>query len=77
VRWLLRDRFPVVDHIARVTAPTIVIYGSTDTTVPPEQSRVVADHAALAVRVVVVDRADHNDPFSAASRQSMPSSTSP
>jgi len=62
VRWLLRDRFRVVDNITRVTAPTIVIYGSADTTVPPEQSRMVADHAALATRVVVVDRADHNDP---------------
>jgi hypothetical protein len=62
VRWLLRDRFRVVDHIARVTAPTIVIYGNADTTVPPEQSRVVAENAALAVRVVVVDRADHNNP---------------
>ena len=51
-----------VDNITRVTAPTIVIYGSADTTVPPEQSRMVADHAALATRVVVVDRADHNDP---------------
>jgi fermentation-respiration switch protein FrsA (DUF1100 family) len=62
VRWLLRDRFRVVDHITRVTTPTIVIYGSADTTVPPAQSRLVADHAALATRVVVVDRADHNYP---------------
>ena len=61
VSWLVRDRFRVVDHVARVTVPTTVIYGTADTIVPPEQSRTVADRAAGPVRVLVAKGADHND----------------
>jgi hypothetical protein len=61
VRLLLRDRFPVSDLIARVTAPTLVVYGTADTIVPPAQSRAVAERAAGPVRVVAVEGADHND----------------
>ena len=60
-RWLVRDHFRVVDHVARVRVPTTVIYGTADTVVPPEQSRTVADRAAGPVRVLVANRADHND----------------
>jgi uncharacterized protein len=62
VRVLLRDRYPVGDNVERVAAPTIVIYGSADATVPPEQSQAVAQRCAGLVNVVVVNRADHNDP---------------
>ena len=61
VRALLRDRYPVADYVARITAPTVVIYGSADTVVPADQSRQVADRAAGLVSVVVVQGADHND----------------
>ena len=61
VRLLARDRFPVRDAIARITAPTLVVYGTADSVVPPAQSRAVADNAAGPVRVVVVEGADHND----------------
>jgi uncharacterized protein len=61
VRLLLRDRFPVADQIARVDAPTVVVYGTADTIVPPAQSQAVADRAARLVDVVTID-ADHNDP---------------
>ncbi|MEU8235270.1 alpha/beta fold hydrolase [Actinoplanes sp. NPDC048967] len=61
VRLLARDRFPVRDHIGGVTAPTLVVYGTADSVVPPAQSRAVADSAAGPVRVVVVEGADHND----------------
>jgi len=61
VRLLLRDRFPVADLIARITAPTLIVYGTADTIVPPAQSRTVAGHAAGEVRVVAVEGADHND----------------
>jgi pimeloyl-ACP methyl ester carboxylesterase len=60
VRLLLRDRFPVVELISRVTAPTVVIYGTEDRVVPPSQSQAVADHAPH-VQTVVVPGADHND----------------
>jgi uncharacterized protein len=61
VRALLRDRYPVVEHVAEVAAPTTVVYGTADTIVPPEQSRTVAAAAAELSRVVAVPGADHND----------------
>jgi fermentation-respiration switch protein FrsA (DUF1100 family) len=62
VRMLLRDRFPVTEHVARLDVPTAVVYGSADSIVPPGQSRAVADAAAGPVRVVEVRGANHNDP---------------
>jgi hypothetical protein len=62
VRRLLKDRFPVVEHIRRVRAPVTVVYGTRDGIVPPEQSRAVAESAGGAARVVAVEGADHNDP---------------
>ena len=62
VRILLRDRFPVTEHVRRLDVPTTVVYGSEDSIVPPAQSRAVADAAAGPVRVVEIRGADHNDP---------------
>jgi len=61
VRALLRDRYPVAEHVARVQVPTTIVYGSRDSIVPPEQSRAVADAAARLHRLVAVPGADHND----------------
>jgi uncharacterized protein len=61
VRALLRDRYPVAEHVARVRVPTTVVYGSRDSIVPPEQSRAVAAAAAGLHRLVEVPGADHND----------------
>lgn len=61
VRLLARDRFPVADLLSGVEAPTVVIYGTADSIVPPAQSRTVAGRAARLVRLVAVDAADHND----------------
>lgn len=61
VRLLLRDRYPVVDQIARVPAPTTVVYGTRDSLVPPEQSRRVAGAAEFPAWTVAVEGADHND----------------
>jgi uncharacterized protein len=61
VRLLLRDRYPVAELIARVPAPTTVVYGAEDTIVPPAQSRQVADAAGQLYRLVEVPGADHND----------------
>jgi len=62
VRTLLRDRFPVLEHLATSDVPVTVIYGDRDSVVPTALSARVADHAlALAERVVLAD-ADHNDP---------------
>ena len=62
VRTLLRDRFPVLEHLVTTDVPVTVIYGDRDSVVPTVLSARVADHApALAERVVLTD-ADHNDP---------------
>lgn len=61
VRLLLRDRFPVTKLIGQVRVPTVVVYGSADTVVPPEQSTAVASAAGGPVRVLEVVGADHND----------------
>lgn len=62
VRELLKDRFPVVEHVRRIPAPTVVIFGTADSVVPADQSRAVADAAAGPVTVVEIRDADHNDP---------------
>jgi uncharacterized protein len=59
---LLRDRYEVAERVGRVRVPTIVVYGTADTVVPPAQSRAVAGAAANLADVVAVDGADHNDP---------------
>jgi pimeloyl-ACP methyl ester carboxylesterase len=58
---LLRDRYPVVEHISRVNVPTTVVYGSGDGIVPPEQSRAVAEAAGGPTTLVEIEGADHND----------------
>jgi pimeloyl-ACP methyl ester carboxylesterase len=61
VRLLLKDRFPVAEQISRITAPTVVIYGTEDSVVPPEQSREVAAQAGGLLDEYAVEGADHND----------------
>jgi fermentation-respiration switch protein FrsA (DUF1100 family) len=61
VRWLLRDRFPLLERIGRVSVPTAVVLGDRDALVPPEQSRAVAAAAGGPVTVTVVAGAGHND----------------
>jgi fermentation-respiration switch protein FrsA (DUF1100 family) len=61
-RWVLRDRYPVAEQIRTVPVSTIVVYGSADTVVAPQQSRAVAAASPRLLRTVVVPGADHNDP---------------
>jgi uncharacterized protein len=60
VRWLLLDKFPVLERVPRAGAPVTVVYGTADSIVPPDQSRAVA--AAAKARIVEVPGAGHNDP---------------
>ncbi len=62
VRTLLRDRYPLAEQLADVSAPVTVVYGSDDSIVPPDQSRAVAEAAPSLHQVVAVAGADHNDP---------------
>jgi len=62
VRLLLRDRFPVLEHVRRSEVPLVVVHGDRDTVVPSEQSAEVARAAPALVEEVVLPGADHNDP---------------
>ena len=62
VRLLLRDRFPVVEHLSSSDVPVTVIYGDHDTVVPSELSERVADAASALAERVVIPGANHNDP---------------
>ncbi|WP_206679985.1 alpha/beta hydrolase [Aeromicrobium phoceense] len=60
VRLLLRDRFPVSEHLADSDVPVTVIYGNRDSIVPTALSEQVADEVpSLFERVELT--ADHND----------------
>jgi pimeloyl-ACP methyl ester carboxylesterase len=61
VGLLLKDRYPVAEQIARVDVPTVVVYGTRDSVVPPEQSHEVATRAPGLIDEYVLDGADHND----------------
>jgi uncharacterized protein len=59
VRTLLRERFPVADHLGAVEVPVLVVAGGSDRIVPTALSRRVADD--LDASYVEVPGADHND----------------
>lgn len=61
VRLLLRDRFPVTDHLATSEVPVTVVYGDRDSVVPTDLSARVADKAPALVERVVIAGAEHND----------------
>jgi len=61
VRALLWDSYPVARQIEEVTAPVSVVYGTTDSVIPPSQSRAVAAAAPVLRQVVPIRGADHND----------------
>ena len=62
VRLLLRDRFPVREHLSSSKVPVTVIYGNRDSVVPSALSEQVADSAGNLFARVVIEGADHNDP---------------
>ena len=61
VRWILRDRYPSIDRIARIGCPVLVVAGSNDTIVPVSQSRRLFEAAREPKRLVIIEGADHND----------------
>ncbi|MGH3736882.1 MAG: alpha/beta hydrolase [Micromonosporaceae bacterium] len=62
VKTLLRDRYPLIDHLASVRVPTVVVYGAADSIIPAGQSRTVAEAAPGPTTTVEIRGADHNDP---------------
>lgn len=64
-RLLLRDRFPVIEHLVESTVPVTVVRGTADSVVPTslsaEVARVARSRGTL-VEEVVLEGVDHNDP---------------
>lgn len=58
---LLRDRYPLIEYLAAVRVPTVVVYGAADSIVPAAQSRTVAEAAPGPATVVEIPGVDHND----------------
>lgn len=61
VRHLLRDRFPVAEHVHRSDVPVVVIHGTADEVVPSELSAEVAAQARRLVEEKVLPGVGHND----------------
>lgn len=59
VRALMKDRFPVEQHVSGLDVEMTVVLGAADSIVPPDQSRAVA--RAGGAELVEVDGAGHND----------------
>ena len=62
VRTILRDRYPVVEHVASSDVPMTVIYGDRDSVIPPRLSTQVAERVPVLAELVLIEGADHNDP---------------
>ena len=64
VRLLIRDEYPVVEHLQDNSAPVVVIFSDDDEIIPSEQSREVTQAAldsGVEVTEVEVPQAGHND----------------
>jgi len=62
VRWLLKDRFDSAAHVARVSAPTLVLTAGRDRVVPAENTRRLIERFPPAqVAHQSIPEADHDD----------------
>jgi fermentation-respiration switch protein FrsA (DUF1100 family) len=61
VRWLLRDRYPAIDLVPRVTSPVLVIAGDRDGIVPIAHSLRLYAAIRSPKRFVTIGGANHND----------------
>ncbi len=61
VRYFLRDRYPSIDRIGRITCPLLVIAGDADRIVPLEDTERLYDAAREPKQMLVIEGADHND----------------
>jgi hypothetical protein len=61
VRWILRDRYPSIDRIARVGCPVLVVAGERDEVIPFSHSERLYHAAREPKRLLQIKGARHND----------------
>jgi len=61
VRWILKDRFPSIERVPRISSPVLLIAGDRDRIVPVSQTRALFDAAREPKDLLVLKGADHND----------------
>lgn len=61
VSWLLKDRYPSIEKIARIEAPLLIIHGEADRTVPVALGRRLLAMASEPKRGLFPAAAGHND----------------
>lgn len=61
VRWLLRDQFASIEHIAGLEVPLLVIAGDADRIIPLSDTQRLFHAARSPKHLVIVEGADHND----------------
>lgn len=61
VSFLLWDQYPNTDRIEKLETPVMVIAGSADRIVPPQQSIELYEAASQPKQLVVIEQAGHND----------------
>lgn len=55
------DRFAVIEHVARLDVPMVIVYGTEDDIVPPKETQAVAGKAKQLLKLVAVPGENHND----------------
>ena len=63
VKWLLRDRYDSVAHLAAIGRPVLVVVAEEDRIVPARFGRALYESLAEPRQLVVIKAADHNDWF--------------
>jgi pimeloyl-ACP methyl ester carboxylesterase len=61
VRWLLRDRYDSVTHLASFGRPVLVVLAQRDSIVPARFGEALFDSLTEPRKLIVVKAADHND----------------
>ena len=61
IGWAIRDRFDTLGRMPAISAPVTVLIGGADETIPPAQSRAVADAATHLFAVHEHPGVGHND----------------
>lgn len=59
-RRLQAEKYNPIDHVARISPrPLLIVHGTQDAIVNPEQAKILYEHAKQPKKLVLIDGADH------------------